>query len=60
MAAQVDDHRVLARVQKVNLQCYQLGEPVTVQGLSHTRVLRDKGEEAQGDYCHLPCEPASN
>lgn len=43
MAAQVDEHCVLASVQKVNLQCYQLGEPVTVQGLSHTGVLRDKG-----------------
>lgn len=43
VTAQVDEHCVLANVQKMNLQCQQLGEPVTVQGLSHTGVLRDKG-----------------
>lgn len=43
MATQIDEHCVLASVQKMNLQRYQLGEPPTVQGLSYTGVLRDKG-----------------
>lgn len=43
VAAQVDEHCVLASVQEVDLQCYQLGEPVTMQGLSHAGILRDKG-----------------
>lgn len=43
VAAQVDEHRVPASVQKVNLQRYQLGEPVAVQGLAHAGVLRGEG-----------------
>lgn len=43
VAAQVDEHRVPASVQKVNLQRDQLGEPVAVQGLAHAGVLRGEG-----------------
>ena len=43
VAAQVDEPCVLASVQKVNLQRYQLGEPVAAQGLAHAGVLRGKG-----------------
>lgn len=58
VAAQVDEHRVLASVQKVNLQRYQLGEPVTVQGLAHAGVLRVRVEVGTDkDFVTSPLRP---
>lgn len=47
MATQIDEHCVLASVQEVDLERDQLGEPVTVLGLPHTRVLGDSNAGRQ-------------
>lgn len=43
VVAEVDEHCVVASVQRVNLQCSQANKTATVQGLRPTGVLRDKG-----------------